>query len=153
MAETFLKTNERPAKLDDTYTWIGKCRNSGKDKGGIGICLKSDIPVLDDNVLNSKDDNHERLWVLSRIGNAKTAIGIAYFPNDGIDRDTTDKLMYELLENCSKLATSGYEILLMGDFNGKCIEKCQITNFNVMRDLASYNGKRLHQFIEAKILL
>ena len=63
MFETFLKTNDRPVQPDDTYSWIGKCRNSGIDKGGIGICLKLDIPIMCVNFLNSKDDKHERLLV------------------------------------------------------------------------------------------
>ena len=29
----------------------------------------------------------------------KTAVGVAYFPNDGIDKEKTDALFYELLEN------------------------------------------------------
>ena len=29
----------------------------------------------------------------------KTAVGVVYFPNDGIDKEKTDALFYELLEN------------------------------------------------------
>ena len=36
-AETFLKSDAHPAKLDANYTWVGKCRK-GYDKGGLGIC-------------------------------------------------------------------------------------------------------------------
>jgi hypothetical protein len=32
----------------------------------------------------------------------KTAVGVAYFPNDGIDKEKTDALFYELLENTRK---------------------------------------------------
>ena len=35
MAETFLKTDDRPAKLNPLYNWIGKCREKPKGKGGI----------------------------------------------------------------------------------------------------------------------
>jgi hypothetical protein len=52
MVETFLKTYERPPKLNSKYTWVGKCRKSDKGKGGIGLCLNSDFPLLDDNLLS-----------------------------------------------------------------------------------------------------
>ena len=89
------------------------------DKGGIGICCSSRVPILEDNLLGSHDDKFERLWVLTRFNDVKTAIGVVYFPNDGVRQDVTDSLMYELLSNCGELASSGYEIILMGDFNGK----------------------------------
>jgi len=47
MVKTFLKTDERPPTLNSKYSWVGKCRKSGKGKGGIGLCLNSDFPVLD----------------------------------------------------------------------------------------------------------
>ena len=115
MVETFLKTYERPPKLNSKYTWVGKCRKSDKGKGGIGLCLNSDFPLLDDNLLNSKLDEHERLWNLSRIGNVKTALGVVYFPNDGVNKPITDSLMFELLENCTEFSHLGYETILMGD--------------------------------------
>jgi hypothetical protein len=48
------------------------------------MCMKSNITVLDDNLLNSKDNTLERLWVLMRLNNVKTAVCVSYFPNDGV---------------------------------------------------------------------
>jgi hypothetical protein len=38
----------------------------------------------------------------------KTAVGVAYFPNDGIDKEKTDALFYELLENITNFNNLGY---------------------------------------------
>ena len=64
LVETFLKSNDRPANLSKNLSWVGKCRKISSCKGGIGMCMKSNITVLDDNLLNSKEDTLERLWVL-----------------------------------------------------------------------------------------
>ena len=40
----------------------------------------------------------ERLWILCRINGIETAVGVVYFPNDGVDTNKTDLLFYELLE-------------------------------------------------------
>jgi hypothetical protein len=63
--ETFLKSNDHPAKLSKNLSWVGKCRKISSCNGGIG--MKSNITVLDDNLLNSKEDTPERLWVLMRL--------------------------------------------------------------------------------------
>jgi hypothetical protein len=65
-----------------------------KIKGESGSVLT--ITVLNVNLVGSKDDGFERLWVLTRINGVKTAVGVAYFPNDGIDKPLMDKLFYEL---------------------------------------------------------
>jgi exonuclease III len=57
----------------------------------------------------------------------KTGVGVAYFPNDGIDKEKTDALFYELLENITNFNNLGYNIILMGDFNGRCVEICPHT--------------------------
>jgi hypothetical protein len=36
------------------------------------------------------------------------AIGVAYFPNDGIQKEKTDALYYELLENVSYFNSLGF---------------------------------------------
>ena len=59
LVETFLKSNDRPANLSKNLSWVGKCRKTNSCKGGIGMCMKSNITVLDDNLLNSKDDTLE----------------------------------------------------------------------------------------------
>ena len=149
MVETFLKTNCKPRDLHNNYVWVGKCRTGSKDKGGIGICVNSRLKILDENLIDSRDDGFERLWILCRMNNVKTAVGVVYFPNDGVDKPTTDKLFYELLENCSVFRRLGYEICLTGDFNGKCLSKCDFTGKTLVTDIKqSYNGVRLRQFSE-----
>jgi hypothetical protein len=70
----------------------------------------------------------KRLWVLVRLNNIKVALGVAYFPNDGTNKPKTDELFFELLENTSSFASSGYEMILMGDFNGRCVTKCPFSD-------------------------
>jgi hypothetical protein len=41
-------------------SWVGKYRKTNSCNGGIGMCMESNITVLDDNLLNSKDDTLER---------------------------------------------------------------------------------------------
>ncbi|VDI73960.1 Hypothetical predicted protein [Mytilus galloprovincialis] len=153
LVETFLKNNSRPPNLDTSYCWVGKTRQGSKEKGGIGICLKSHLPLLDENLLDSKSDLYERLWTLTRINNVKTAIGVVYFPNDGTNKSHTDELMFQLLDETSRLNAMGYEILLMGDFNGRCVGVCEHTGKNKLCSLPSYNGSRLLQFIDASQMI
>jgi hypothetical protein len=48
------------------------------------------------------------------------------------------------------LASLGYEICLSGDFNGRCVRKCDFTGNTILSvGKQSYNGGRLRQFIEA----
>ena len=92
----------------------------------------------------------ERLWILCRINGIKTAVGVVYFPNDGVDKNKTDLLFYELLENCSVFQ---YETCLTGDFNGKCLRQCEFTGKSLLCiDNQSYNGIILLQFSEASEL-
>jgi hypothetical protein len=76
--------------------------------------VNSDIKILDDNLISSQCDTFERLWILCRINGIKTAVGVVYFPNDGVDKNKTDLLFYELLENCSVFQSHGYETCLTG---------------------------------------
>ena len=153
LAETFLRSNIRPTKLDDRYEWVGKCRSNGKDKGGLGMCINNRITILDDNLISSRDDKFERFWTLLKINGVKTALGVTYFPNDGTDKEKTDELFHELLENVSKFSSSGYEVICMGDFNGRCVTKCTFTNKNIQsEEMTSYNGNRLVRFVEASQL-
>ena len=153
LVETFCTNDSRPPSLDANYVWVGKRRNNTKDKGGIGLCIKSGLPILDDNLLNSRLDAFERLWILTRINYIKTAIGIVYFPNDGVHKQITDELMFQLLDDTSQINALGYEIALLGDFNGRCVNVCEHTHKNIMSDVLSYNGKRLSQFIDASELI
>ena len=54
------------------------------------MCVSRELTILDDNLTDSKTDSFERLWSLIRIKDMKTAVGVAYFPNDGIDKEKTD---------------------------------------------------------------
>ena len=62
----------------------------------------------------------------------KTAVGVVYFPNDGVDKNKTDLLFYELLENCSVFQSHGYETCLTGDFNGKSLRQCKFTGKSLL---------------------
>jgi exonuclease III len=128
VVESFLSSDDKPPRLDKSYRWVGKCRKNGLKKGGVGFFLKSDIMILDDNLNNSQNNEYERLWVLVRLNNIKVALGVAYFPNDGTNKPKTDELFFELLENTSSFASSGYEMILMGDFNGRCVTKCPFSD-------------------------
>jgi hypothetical protein len=118
-AETFSTSDENPYILDNDYQWVGKCRKGNKTKGGIGLCVSRQLTILDDNLTDSKTDSFERLWTLIRMKDMKTAVGIAYFLNDGIDKENTEALFYELLENINNFNNFGYNIILMEDFNGR----------------------------------
>ena len=64
VSERFLKSDEPPVRLPQGHIRKGKSRRNGKNGGSVGIILKSDadnISVLDDNRLNSKNDDKERL--------------------------------------------------------------------------------------------
>jgi len=87
---------------------------------------------------------------LCRLNGKKTAVGVVYFPNDWVDKTATDKLFYELLENCALFKSHGYEICLAGDFNGRCLQKCDVTGKSIQsRIKQSYNGGRLLRFVDA----
>ena len=105
--------------------------------------MKSNITVLDDNLLNSKDDTLERLWVLMRLNNVNTAVCVAYFPNDGVNKIQTVALIFELLKNTTDLQVLGYEVAITGNFNGPCLQKCESSSNNILHELPSCNGKRL----------
>jgi exonuclease III len=82
----------------------------------------------------------------------KTAVGVACFPNDGIDKKKTDALFYELLENITNFNNLGYNIILMGDFNGRCVDVCPHTGKTILKTVSLYNGERLLRFIDASDL-
>jgi hypothetical protein len=50
----FVRGNDKPRDLHSDFNWIGKCRTQSKGKGGIGICVNSDMTILDDNLINSQ---------------------------------------------------------------------------------------------------
>jgi hypothetical protein len=69
-----LRSDDKPKLLCADYNLFGKCRKSVKDKGGIGICVKPDFPMLDENLNSSRDDDFERFWILGRLNGVRTAI-------------------------------------------------------------------------------
>jgi len=88
-----------PSVFSNVYfVWIGKCRKGAKSKGGVGMCTYRDIVVLDEHLKDTHSDSFKRLLILSRINFVKVAVGVAYVPSDGIDKERTDALFYQLLE-------------------------------------------------------
>ena len=114
--------------------------------GGVGFIVKSDSEnrcILDENLLNSKSDDKERLWVLARVDGIKTAVGVVYYPQCNKDRALTDELSYTLLEEKTTLQYQNFEIILMAAFNGKCEKECTLTGEIENGDNTnSYNGRR-----------
>ena len=151
-SETFMKSDDPPVRLPKGYTWIGKSRRNGQSGGGVGFIVKSDndnISILNDNLLSCKSDDKERLWILASINGIKTALGVVYFPQDGKDKALTDELCFTLLDDIGALQNKEYEIVLMGDFNGKCLRQCQFSGKAILENnTSSYNGKRLCQLLE-----
>ena len=78
---------------------LGNVEKEKKTRGGIGLCVSREISVPGDNLHGSRGDSFKRLLSLVRIKNTKTAIGVAYIPNDGVEKEITDALYYELFEN------------------------------------------------------
>ena len=100
--------------------------------------------MFDDNLLNSKSDSLERLWISTKIEKSIVAIGVVYFPMDnvaGLYEDASE-LQNELLQNITELQHSFANILLIGDFNGKT------TDFRKTGKPSS-NGVLLDNLIEA----
>ena len=153
VTETFMKSDETPVRLPQGYTWIDKSRRNGQSGGGVGFIVKSDpdiISILDDNLLSSKNDDKERLWILTSMNGIKTALGVVYFQQDGKDKAFTDELCFILLDDIGALQNNEGEIILMGYFNGKCLQQCQFSKKAILENSpSSYNGKRLCKLTEA----
>lgn len=64
------------------------------------MCVNSRLKSLDENLINNKNDDFERLVVLTQINNNEKAID---FPNDGTDKTSMTHcfMNYIVLENCS----------------------------------------------------
>ena len=60
--------------------------------------------------------------------------------------------MLELLKNTTDLQVLGYEVAVMGDFNGRCLKKCELSSNSILHELPSYYDKRLLQFTQARQL-
>ena len=108
------------------YAWIGKNRSTGKG-GGVGFMLnKNSVSVTDGILLNSMDDEFERLWMSIKVLDTTIALGVVYFPVDNLgDRaEDAQRLHYELIQNVGTLENKFDKVLLVGDFNGK-IKSCR----------------------------
>ena len=112
VAESFLYNDNLPSNLDKDYLWIGKCRKGEKTRGGIGLCVSRDISVLNDNLHGSKDDSFERLWSLVRINNTKTEIGVAYFPNDGVENELIHKVEQVFIDEEGKYDLNSDHVII-----------------------------------------
>ncbi len=130
-------------EIADNHIWIGKNRADESKGGGVGFFLRSDTTsVLEDNLLGSKEDEYERLWLRVKTGQCDMAIGVVYFPNDNVSdkADVAKELQQELIENVATLKSSFENILLVGDFNGKT-KSCRPT------DTKSSNGELLDTLV------
>ena len=107
--------------------------------------LNADTPLLDDNLT-------ARMTYMKDYGGIQTAVDVVYFPNDGVNKIVTDNLMYELLQNYTEMSSKGFSVVLLGNFNGRCLKRCDFTKLNVISNLPFYNGTRLRQFVEASEL-
>ena len=115
--ETKRNDNHPVTELHNNYNCIGKNRSNGK-VGGIGFMYNSKhVSLNDDNLLNSKSDGLERLWISTKIEKSVVSIGVVYFPVDnvaGLYEDASE-LQNELLQNIAELQHSFPNTLLIGD--------------------------------------
>ena len=93
------RSDEHPVtEMPTEYSWIGKNRVKNRG-GGIGFLIHNSISVKDDNLLNSHDDEHERLWISVKAHNTCMAVGVTYFPVDNTNPDLANELCNELIQN------------------------------------------------------
>ena len=144
LTETKRNDDHPVSNLHHNYNWIGKNRSNGRG-GGIGFIYNSkSISVIDDNLLNSKADNRERMWISIKCDQAVIAIGVVYCPVDNVSStyEEAEQLHNELLQNIGELESQFARILLLGDFNGKA------SAFKAPNKLSS-NGALLDNMVEA----
>lgn len=141
ITESKRNTDHPVIELHRDYKWIGKDRVNGIG-GGVGFLLNSkSISVNDDNLLGSKTDTLERLWISVRSAYTTIAIGVVYFPVDNKPEkyDDAQKLQDELVQNIGNLQNTYDKIILVGDFNGKIRQfrapKKQSSNGDLLEDL------------------
>ena len=149
--ETWLEYNEN-IKVDG-FQWVGKNRQK-KGGGGVGFLVSDIFDITDDNLLNSNDDDYERLWIKVRFGeNMFTNLAVAYFPVEGTNTDLTDELYNQLLAEVIQIeeSTEGNEhVLIMGDFNGRIGDRIPygdpVCNVNGMKFLDFCNDVNMSIF-------
>ena len=81
LCETKRDDDHPVTEMHENYKWIGKNRTKGGG-GGIGFLCSNNSIIEDDNLLNSKCDNVERLWINVMIGKVSIAIWVVHFPCD-----------------------------------------------------------------------
>lgn len=143
LAETFLK-NEELLHIQD-YKWIGKGRSGSEKKGGggVGFLVKDDITILDDNFVNSKCDDFERIWIKVGYNQNSVYCAVAYFPVEGTNLALTEELHNQILSEVIQIndLEDDPQIVILGDFNGK------IGNYISNGDpLINKNGQALINF-------
>jgi hypothetical protein len=148
LVETKRSADHPVLEIHNDYQWIGKNRQS-RNGGGIGFLYNTKtVSVIEDNLLNSKYDSLERLWISVKVGKSTMAIGVTYFPVDNLSKfyDESKHLQNELLQNIAELQTCHDNVLLMGDFNGKVAKFRQPGH-------SSSNGVLLDDLIEVSDMI
>jgi hypothetical protein len=90
-------------EIPNGYKWIGKNRSSGKG-GGIGFLYNStSVSIEDDNLIDSRTDTMERLWISVKCLGVSIAIGVVYFSVDNTPNleQNAQELQNELIQNVS----------------------------------------------------
>ncbi|XP_071960018.1 uncharacterized protein [Antedon mediterranea] len=146
IVESFLKDKEEIQIKG--YNWIGKNRSSytKKSQGGIGFLIRDDIKIIDDNVLDTRCDTLERLWVKVQFNSSTNSIyyiALVYFPCEGTDRNLTDEMFVSLLAENLEISQNDNDakIIILGDFNGKIGHL-----INDGDESINYNGQGLIDF-------
>jgi hypothetical protein len=65
----------------------------------------------------------------------------------------TDALMFELLKKTTDLQALGYEVTIMGDFNGRCLQKCEFSSNNILHKLRSSVLSLLLSILSSKTVI
>jgi exonuclease III len=99
------------------YEWLPKNRKD-HNGGGLGMFVKSSISLTSSDTLDTQHDAFERMWITIRVSGTLMSICLVYYPNDNKDQPKSESLTNELTQNINSLLAKGYEILLLGDFNG-----------------------------------
>ena len=113
---------------------------------GLVFLIDKQITILDDNVMSSKLEEFERLWLKINLNMGKIIyVAVAYFPVEGTDIKNTEALYNKLLSDVIHIQDDGDDshILIMGDMNAPIGDK--IPNGDPVHNS---NGVRFLQFAE-----
>ena len=140
MSETHINQNTDLSNLHRSYEPFWNKKNDGS--GGVGILVRRDIPLIDDERVKISVGDYERQWVTLRVGKENIALGVCYFPCDGRDKEKSSYLFNELNANISLFEAHDYKVILTGDFNGR---------LSSVRH--SFNGKKVAEIVESNGLI